>query len=117
MKTLLAVAIALLALSVGGSARADYGSIAYSPSTGQTGWSYSYPSLRQAEELALSYCAEPDCRVAIWAGSGCAALAKGANGAWGWATGATAELASASAEQWCAQYDSGCATERWVCSN
>ena len=57
---------------------ADYGSIAYSPADGRSGYSYNYRSEREAVDVAMGYCRQDggnSCRTAIWVSNGCGAVA------------------------------------------
>ena len=72
------------------AAWADYGAIAYSPSTGNYGYSYGYCS--QAESSALGKCGADDAEVEVYVQNGWAALAINDSGAigWGWSGGSRA---------------------------
>src|SRR5262245_31709818 len=50
-----------------------YGAIAYSPSNRAHGWSYDYPSRRDAERRALAQCRRhaEDCIVPVWFRNAC----------------------------------------------
>ena len=78
---LLAFAI-MLAMSA--SVRADFGAIAYSPETGQWGYSYGFDCQEDSQNDALSRCNADDAQIAVWVENGWAALAVGDDGAWGW---------------------------------
>jgi hypothetical protein len=106
---------ALLLLTT--AARADeWGSIAFSPSTGATGYSYNYDTRRVAGEWAMSYCDARDCRIVVNFQNACGAVAVGRNGGWGADWGPTRSSAEANAIAVCQSHDGGCRTKRWVCS-
>jgi hypothetical protein len=83
----------LLSSAFSGQAKADYGAIAYSPTTGRWGYSYGYRYLSGAQGDALIRCGSTDARVVVWVQNGWAALAVGDNGAygWGWSTSSLAK--------------------------
>ena len=72
--------------------------IAYSPTTGYTGWANNASSMEEATHIALGNCAPhgPGCQVTSWAKNGCAALALG-SGRWGGAWGPNANAAQSGA--------------------
>jgi Domain of unknown function (DUF4189) len=74
-----------------------FAAIAYSPSTGQYGYSYDYTNLAAAKQAALSRCKIPDAEVVVWAKNGYCALAAGKGTGYGGAWGATAAQARANA--------------------
>lgn len=116
LKHLVRVAVLLLAVT---AAHADeWGSIAFSPSTGATGYSYNYDTRRIAGEWAMSYCKENahDCRIVVNFQNACGAVAMGRNGGWGADWGPTRNSAEANAIAVCQSHDGGCRTKRWVCS-
>jgi len=119
MKRILA-SLAVLALLAGaGPALADsYGAIAYSPSTGATGWSYAYNSRGDAETVARRNCdsSANDCRVAIWFRDACGAVAVGNRGGWGSGWGGDGREAQRKAINSCSQNTGGCRIIRWQCS-
>jgi serine/threonine-protein kinase len=57
--------------------RSSYAAIAYSPATGQYGYSYDYRSRKAAEKAALEKCGADDARIACWVNFGFCALALG----------------------------------------
>ena len=63
--------ILALGLVLGPAAAANawdyYAAIAYSPSTGTTGYSFGCSSQESAEAMALQYCNTSDARIAVWA--------------------------------------------------
>ena len=67
----------------------QYGAIAYSPATGNYGYSDNYPDETQAERRALSECSQADCVIGIWFWNQCGALATADNGSWGADRGAS----------------------------
>lgn len=116
--TLFAAAVSLFATFTPVHALADsYGALAYSPSTGASGWSHSYSTRSAAEASALRGCAPyaRDCRVAIWFVNACGAIATGPDG-WGSGWGNTRTRAEYEAMQVCNRHSRGCEIMRWQCS-
>ena len=72
-------------------ARATYGAIALSPSTGVWGEAYQYGGRAEAERRALGECGkrERDCVVAVWFKDQCGAVARAADGRWAFGLGPT----------------------------
>ncbi|UJW87788.1 DUF4189 domain-containing protein [Devosia sp. SL43] len=97
---------------------AEWGSIAYSPRTGATGYSYNYDTKGIAQAWAMSYCKESasDCRIVVNFQNACGAVAVGRNGGWGADWGPSRRSAEANAISVCQAHDRGCRTKRWVCS-
>jgi hypothetical protein len=87
------VPVLLFALLLGSPALADFASIAYSPSTGEYGYSHGWATRQQADATALSNCPAADARIVVWVENGWAALAKDSNGEWstGWSLNSRAE--------------------------
>lgn len=101
------------------SALADeHGSIAYSPSTGSSGWSYDLPTQAAADNDALAKCRKfaNDCVVATWFHDACGALAVGNGNAYGADWGNNRAAAERKAVLQCSKNGQGCAVKRWVCS-
>lgn len=111
------IAAALL-LSVLAAQADEWGSIAYSPRTGATGYSYNYDTRSTAGAWAMSYCDDSasDCRVVVNFQNACGAVAVGRKGGWGADWGPTRNSAEANAIAACQAHDGGCRTKRWVCS-
>jgi Domain of unknown function (DUF4189) len=90
----------LLALTVlagiGTMAWADFAAIAYSPQTGAWGSAYGHSYQSSAQNDALARCNASDGRVAVWVENGWAALARNADGTygWGWSGNSRAEAES-----------------------
>ncbi len=64
----------------------DYGAIAYSPTTGATGWSRNHDYREEAESNALEECRKnaADCEVELWFDHSCGAIATSDKGvSWG----------------------------------
>jgi uncharacterized protein DUF4189 len=115
----------LLVLGAGAAAAQDYrsaeesfGAIAYSPTNRAHGWSYDYPSRRDAERGALAQCRRhaEDCIVPVWFRNACGALAVGSDG-YGSGWGPNRKSAEGQAIQSCQRYSGGCAVIRWVCTS
>jgi hypothetical protein len=68
--------------------RTTYGAIAYSPDSGNYGYSQNYDSRGQAEGHAKRECGKGDCEIAAWFYNSCGALATDDDeGSWGGAQG------------------------------
>lgn len=111
-------AIVAALLLVGGNAFADsFGAIAYSPSTGQHGWSTGYDDRWRAEAAANGWCGVDDCRTVVWVGDRCAAMAIGRDGArWSWGMSESRGDALERALEECSARDVDCRVVRWICS-
>jgi serine/threonine-protein kinase len=112
------VAAFVLVFGIGGAAAQNYGAIAFSPSTGATGWSYDYGSRSAAESTALANCRQnaPDCIVPIWFRDACGALAVGNDNGYGTGWGTTRDIAESLALNVCRKHATGCEIRRWVCT-
>jgi Domain of unknown function (DUF4189) len=97
---------------------AEWGTIAFSPSTWATGWTANKVNEVDAELGALNNCAQyaDDCITAINFHDACAAVAVGDNRGWGAAWGYDDADAQFKAIDQCSVYDSGCEILRWQCS-
>lgn len=91
-----------------------HGAIARQPDTGAFGYSYDWPTARDAEISALDECGDPRCVVAVSFSSGCGALAIGARGAHA-ERGATRAEAETRALAACADAAS-CQILAWACT-
>lgn len=91
-----------------------HGAIAHRPDTGAFGYSYDWPTAREAEISALDECGDPRCVVAVSFASGCGALAVGARGA-NAQRGATRAEAETRALEACADAAS-CRILVWACT-
>jgi len=111
-----ALRLTALLLTITTAQAAEWGSIAFSPSTGATGYSHNYDTRNTAGEWAISYCDANDCRIVVNFQNACGAVAVGRNGGWGSDWGTTRANAEANAIVACRTHDSGCRTKRWVCS-
>ncbi|NMN98508.1 DUF4189 domain-containing protein [Antrihabitans stalactiti] len=80
-----------LATAPANAAVDNYGSIAYSPTTGNVGWSYDYANRATAEAVATGYCNASDCQAVVWFYNGCGALSVASDGAYGWGYAPTRE--------------------------
>jgi hypothetical protein len=111
-----AAALAAL-LALPGAALADYGAIAYSPSTGAYGYSNGYGSRGSAERAAMRNCRAngSGCQTALWFQSACGAVAKGPDG-WGSGWAASKAGAQSQAIASCRQYSGSCRIVVWSCS-
>jgi hypothetical protein len=113
-----AFVVAALLLAATAANAAEWGSIAFSPSTGTTGYSYNYDTRSTAGAWAMSYCDDSanDCRIVVNFQNACGAVAVGRRGGWGADWGPTRRSAEANAIAVCQSHDGGCRTKRWVCS-
>ena len=91
-RSMIALLVAVLACSPALVNRAEaqsfagyYAAIAYSPSTGQYGYSYAQPSRESANSVALSRCNASDARIMTWCRNGwcCLALSQQSRNAYG----------------------------------
>ena len=84
--TVLAIAVTLFGTVQG--ARAAFGAIAYSPSTGSYGYWYGANCRAEAENGALNNCGGADRQIVVWVQNGWASLAVNNEGRWGygWST-------------------------------
>jgi hypothetical protein len=88
-----------------------WGAIAYQRATGEFGYSYDYPSEREASVAALHSCADPDCIIELTFNSNCGVLLDGASGPVT-AIGATAREAEVRARATCPD----CKVIAWACT-
>jgi hypothetical protein len=96
----------------------DYGAIAYSPSTGATGWSNKHDTQKEAESAALEECRAyaRDCSIEVWFDSTCGAIAAGSNGT-SWGLGDTTRRAQLAALEKCRKGGGrNCEVKESVCS-
>jgi len=96
----------------------DYGAIAYSPSTGATGWSNKNDTRTEAENAALAECLTEatDCAIEVWFDDTCGALAVGDNGT-SFGLGETARSAQLAALNECRKGGGrNCEVKESVCS-
>jgi hypothetical protein len=115
MSRLVRIALVTFMLAgFGATARADgFGSIAYSQSTGNYGWSYGKCNRSEAAASATSTCGVGDCRSLAWEHNECVALSTGPDGRYGWAWNSDVGTAESNA---LAQCGFNCVVARWVCS-
>ncbi len=97
----------------------SYGSIAYSKSTGVTGWSTNYSTRSNAERIATrkceNYAGSGDCQPIVWVRNACAALATADNRAYGWAWNNRRDLAMSRALEECSKRGGSCKIRHVVC--
>ncbi|MEU7629512.1 DUF4189 domain-containing protein [Nocardia sp. NPDC049190] len=72
-----------------GAAGDYYGALALSSSTGAVTSAVNYPDAAAAEAAARTECGVRDCRVVVQFWNACGAVARGADGRYGWAWAAT----------------------------
>lgn len=116
MKSTAAVLIGAL-MFMGGAQAAEWGTIAYSPSTGAMGYSNNWPNEVDAEITALNGCGKHanDCETAVNFHDACGAVAVGQSG-WGADWGVDRQDAEWSAIAQCGNYTTNCRVRRWQCS-
>jgi len=78
-----------------------YGAIAYSPDSGDYGYSFSYSSRAGAERRAKRECGKTDCTIAAWFRNSCGALATGDDGTWAGGRGDSESAARRDAQSDC----------------
>ena len=115
----LALALGAGAAALPSSAAAQgYGAIAFSPQTGQWGWSRNYRTRTAAAYVALANCrsaALRGCRIVVQVRGACASLATGPAG-WGAGWGNTQSRANAEAMGNCRASSQGCTTQVRFCA-
>lgn len=118
LRRLAVAVVAAVLLAAGAVQAAEWGTIAYSPSTGATGYSHNWPNEVDAEITALNGCGRHanDCVTAVNFYNSCGALAVGRNGGWGASWGNSRGQAENKALAQCSNYDGGCSIRRWQCS-
>ena len=84
-----------------GNSRQSFGAIAYSPSTGETGYSFGFSSRAASEQRAKRECGQSDCQIAAWYPNSCGALAVGDDGTWRGGLGSTESGARQDAQSDC----------------
>ncbi len=94
--TLLALFVAVPAL-VGSAYANQYAAIAYSSSTGNAAYSYSWSDLGDAQKAAIEACGETDALIVTWSQNCWCALAVADDGSYGYASGNTQEEAESTA--------------------
>lgn len=101
----------------GGWTATGYAAVAADPTTGDWGWSSGWESPERARWEALIRCG-PSCNL-VWSvpPGQCAAIARSANGTWGFAPEATRALAEWRAMAECRQRGQGCGALVWACAH
>lgn len=74
-----------------------WGAIAFSPRTGNAGYSWDHPTASAAARSAVRKCGASDCQTLVTVANGCAALAQAPNRSLGWAYAASPRAAKRSA--------------------
>jgi hypothetical protein len=104
----IAASLFLTSLGLPAAALAGYeGAIAFSQTTGASGWSKNYDTKNQASNAALSYCNADDCKVVYNFTNSCAALAAGPDGGYGVDWDVKKGRAERKALRACANYSGG----------
>jgi serine/threonine-protein kinase len=83
---------------------AAYGAIAYSPESGDYGYSFSFSSRSGAERRAQRECGRADCEIAVWFRNSCGAIAVSDEGTWAGGRGNTEDAAGRDAKTDCVKY-------------
>lgn len=96
--------------------RNNFGAIAFSQASGSVGYSYDYASSDDAARSAVNSCGQ-DCRVVIWFGNACGALAVGSGQAYGSGWAGTQNDAENIAMNSCSANTSNCRVVRWICTS
>lgn len=109
----LAVALAAPAHAATHPKKSSYGAIAYEPNRRATGYSYDFPSAREAKIEALKQCRDPACEVVISFHNACGAIARGTGKPYS-STGATRDEARAKALRLCG--NNACEIVAWACT-
>ena len=119
LRSLILLGNAALFVSLGAATAAaaddNFGAIAFSSSSGATGYSYDYDSRDGAEERALQECG-PGCKVVLWFKNACGALAVGEGSGYGTGWASSRSEAENLAMGYCRQNTGGCEISRWVCT-
>ena len=113
-----ALFVVVSATNIQSAAAEFHGAIAFSQTTGATGWSYDFGTRGAAENRAIQECSKHGggCRVATWFKNGCGALAIGDGNAYGGSWGRTRFEAESKALKLCSAEARNCAIKRWVCT-
>jgi hypothetical protein len=116
MKKLLWGSVAVAVLGFSANAFAGFGAIAYSPSTGRSGTSWSYSCESEAETAALQQCGGGDCQIQVWVQDACAAFAVAPDST-GWAWSGSLQAATNNAVGSCLNNGGqGCSVQAWLCT-
>ena len=104
----------------GPSAPAQFGAIAYSPSSRAYGYSFNFGDRSSAESIALGRCRQnaggaTDCDVKVWF-QACGALASASDGSFGTGWGGNPAAANSEAVRVCSAYSAGCQVQGTVCN-
>lgn len=102
-------------------ARARFGAIAYSPSSGAHGYAYNYGNIASAGSRALGECqanadGAGDCEVQVTF-QACGALARAPDGSFGTGYGPSRSSAQDEALGVCGQYATSCQVEGIICND
>ena len=98
---------------------ATYGAIAYSPSTGLTGYTYNHYNASFALNQSVFRCNLPDCRPVVWFAGACGAVAADRlnSQVYGWAWANDRYTAEGQALAQCGMRTTGhCQVRAWACS-
>lgn len=108
----------LAAASPDARAQDYFGAIAYSLESGAHGWANNHPTREAAERAAMANCLRfaQDCKVALWFGNACAALATSPRHGYGTGWGDTQMKADNEAMKACATHSTGCFVKRRLCT-
>ncbi len=112
------LAVAFVGVTAGADAAERHACLAYSEATHHWGWAVDYPTAAEATAHALRECGA-GCTARLNWHAGCGAYAEGQrNVHYGWAVGATREIASSAAIATCSRMGggAGCTIRNWACN-
>ena len=117
MKRAVLVMVILTVMVIPSVSMADFGALAYSPSTGRCEGAFGYDSAEDALYAAQANCGYRDCVGMAWFENSCGALAMASNGEISSSHGRSSEvIARESAIYECYRKGSGCRVICWACS-
>lgn len=94
----------------------NFGAIAFSQTSGRVGYSYDYASSGDAARSAVNSCGQ-DCRLVLWFGNACGALAVGSGHGYGSGWANDHVDAENIAMNNCSANTSNCQIARWICTS
>ena len=106
-KTLIALTVVAGCSFATSAFACDFAAIAYSQSSGVSGYAYGYQCLAEAESEALAHCGADDAEVMVWSQNQWCALAVGDDGSCGYAYAGSQEEAESLALDQCSALTTG----------
>jgi len=97
----------------------EFAAIAYCQSSRRWGYAFNHGTRAGAESAAIARCGDACCEVVVWVENGCAALAVGDEGRYGWSFRyGTNDLSTAMNEAMsqCNSRTTNCRVEAWTCT-